>query len=247
EHGNPKTERGQLVAVSLGDPFDETVKTKAPEVVCHLALGDLAGVDAKHLSQGLAEIFVGETVDLEGEHNKNAEKRLDPPVIEAERRDSLSIYLERLNDLLERILADCTVVADSLDVEETSVGLEANLPQCGQVVQSFADLEVVSVVDGRLGSQGAAFLVVLLDPSVFIVDMQRWDDSLSDHSGLTTSRGPGEDSLVEDQLNVVRAAKVQVLADDLFKEDAAVHRLVKNLCQRKLRLQDREIVTISCL
>jgi hypothetical protein len=247
EHGNPETERGQLIAVGLGYPFDETVKTKAPEIVCHPALGDLAGVDAKHLSQGFAEILVGETVDLEGKHDKNAEQRLDTWVIEAERRDPLLIHLEGLNDLIERTLADCTVVADSLDVEQTSVGLEANLPQCGQVGQSLADLEIASVVDGRLSPQGAAFLIVLLDPSVFIVDMQRWDDSLSDHSGLAASRGLRENFLAKDQLNLIRAAEIQVLADDLFKEDAATHRLVKNLRQRKLRLQDREIVTIPCL
>ena len=247
EHRNPKAEGSQPIAVGLGNPFNETVETETPKIVCHSALCDLFGVDAKHLGQRLAEIFVGETVDLEGKHDKNAEKRLDTPVIETERRNSLPIYLEGLNDLIEGTLADCTVVADSLDIEKTSVGLEANLPQCGQVVQSFADLEVAGVVDGRLSSQGAAFLIVLLDPSVFIVDMQRWDDSLSDHSGLTAARSTGENSLVKDQLNLVWAAKIQVLADDLFKEDAAIHRLVKNLCQRKLRLQDREIVTIPCL
>lgn len=77
--------------------------------------------------------------------------------------------------------------------------------------------------------------------------MQRWDDSLSDHSGLAPSRSPWKDSLGEDQLDVIRPAKVQVFADDLFKEDAAVHWLVKNLCQRKLRLQNRKIVTIPRL
>src|SRR5215213_9810773 len=79
EHGNPETKRSQLITVGLWYSFDETVKAKAPEVVCHSTLGDLAGVDAKHLSQGLAEIFVGEAVDLEGKHDKNAEKRLDTP------------------------------------------------------------------------------------------------------------------------------------------------------------------------
>ena len=226
EHGNPETERSQLIAVGLGYPFDETVKAKAPEIVCHPALGDLAGVDAKHLSQGFAEIFVGETVDLEGKPAKDAEQRLGTRVIEPESGDSLSTYVEGLNDLIECILADCTVVADSLDIEKTSVGLEANLPQCGQVVQSLADLEVPSVVDGRLSPQGAPFFIVLLDPSVFVVDMQRWDDSLSDHSGLAASRCVGEDFLVKDQLNLIRAAKIQVLADDLFKEDAATHRLI---------------------
>jgi hypothetical protein len=100
EHGNPEAEGSHPITVALGDPFDETVETETPEIVCHSALCDLPGVEAKHLSQGLAKIFVGEAVDLEGEHDKNAEKRLDTPVIEAERRDPLSIYLEGLNDLI---------------------------------------------------------------------------------------------------------------------------------------------------
>jgi len=54
EHGDPETERSQLIAVGLGYPFDEAVETETPEVVCHSALGDLVGVDTKHLSQGLA-------------------------------------------------------------------------------------------------------------------------------------------------------------------------------------------------
>ena len=54
---------------------------------------------------------------------------------------------------------------DPLDVPETSVGLKADPPpQGGQVEQPLADAEVARVVDRRLGPQGAAFLVILLDP-----------------------------------------------------------------------------------
>jgi len=43
------------------------------------------------------------------------------------------------------------VVAESLDVQQTSVGAEADLPQRGQIGQPFPDLEVAGVVDGGLG------------------------------------------------------------------------------------------------
>jgi hypothetical protein len=43
------------------------------------------------------------------------------------------------------------VVAEVLDVEETPVGGEADLPQGGQIIQSFPDLEVAGVVDGGFG------------------------------------------------------------------------------------------------
>jgi hypothetical protein len=38
-------------------------------------------------------------------------------------------------DALQRVFADRAVVADSLDVEETPVGFEADLPEAGQVRQ----------------------------------------------------------------------------------------------------------------
>ena len=57
----------------------------------------------------------------------------------------------RLNYLVEGSFADGRVVADSLDVE---VGLEADLPECGQVLQPFADPDVAGVIEGGLGPKG---------------------------------------------------------------------------------------------
>src|SRR4051794_10474169 len=147
-------------------------------------------------------------------------------IVEMKPGDPLSLDLERLNDSIELSLADCTVVADSLDVQETSVGLEADLPQSGQVVQSLAEVEVTSVVDGRLRPQRTAFLIVLLDPIFQTVVVQRGDYSLSDQSGQETPRSLGRDYLVKDQLDLIRTTKIQVLGDHLFKEDEALRRLV---------------------
>jgi len=41
------------------------------------------------------------------------------------------------------------------------------------------------------------------------------------------------------------ASDFEVLADDLFEEDASGHRLVEHLGERELGLQDREQVTIA--
>src|SRR3954447_23096113 len=43
------------------------------------------------------------------------------------------------------------VVVESLDAEEASVGGEADLPQRGQIHQTFPKAEVAGVVDGGLG------------------------------------------------------------------------------------------------
>src|SRR5512135_2884327 len=110
----------------------------------------------------------------------------------------LSLDLNRSIDLAERVFADGAVLADPLDVQETSVGLKADPPQGGQVGQPFADAEVARVVDRRLGPQGAAFLVILLDPRVLVVDVQRRRHPLGEHAGPEPARRPPGDPSVED-------------------------------------------------
>jgi hypothetical protein len=48
------------------------------------------------------------------------------------------------------VLADEAIVADSLDVEQTSIGSKADLPECGKVVKPFSDVEVTAVVNRSL-------------------------------------------------------------------------------------------------
>ena len=85
----------------------------------------------------------------------------------------------------------------TLDVEQTSVGGEADLPQRGQVAQSTADAEVAAVIDGRLGTEGLTLFVVLLDLRVLVVHVQARGDPFGEHPGAEPSRGgplaPGAD------------------------------------------------------
>jgi len=60
-----------------------------------------------------------------------------------------------VHDLFVGLLANEAVVSDGLDVQETSIGLKADLPKRGKVLQSFADSEVTGIVDGRFSTQGA--------------------------------------------------------------------------------------------
>lgn len=48
---------------------------------------------------------------------------------------------------------------------------------------SVVDGEIVGVVDGRLGAQGAVFLVILLDASVPVINIEGRGDVLSDDAG----------------------------------------------------------------
>ncbi len=47
-------------------------------------------------------------------------------------------------------------MADTLDAQQASVGGEANVDEILEVVQPCADIEVVGVVDDRLGAKRAS-------------------------------------------------------------------------------------------
>jgi len=78
-----------------------------------------------------------------------------------QRAGALTVDRHGLVDLTKRVFAHGAIVADRLDVQETSVGLEADLPQGGQIMQPFADVEVAGVVDGGFRAQGTTLLVIL--------------------------------------------------------------------------------------
>jgi hypothetical protein len=166
---------------------------------------------------------------------------------ERERRGALVADEARTPEGVKPLLAYRAAVADSLDVEQTSVGSKADLPECGKVVKPPAYVEVASVVDGGLGSQGAAFLVILLDPRGLVVHVEGRIDALGDDAG---AESPGsdvgaltQDPAFEDQLHLIGTADVEVLADDLLEEDAPHHRPVEDLRQRELHLKDRQVVS----
>ena len=73
-------------------------------------------------------------------------------------------------------------MADALDAEQAPVGGKADLPQSGQVevCQPFGHPEVAGVVYRGLGPQRPAFLVILLDFGVFVVDVQGRDHTVGD-------------------------------------------------------------------
>jgi hypothetical protein len=62
-------------------------------------------------------------------------------------------------------------MTETLDLP--SIDRKADFEQLQQIARLSADAEVVSVIDGRLGTQGAVFLEILLDPRLLAVDVQR--------------------------------------------------------------------------
>lgn len=72
---------------------------------------------------------------------------------EAQSRGPQGIDDHRFVELGEGVLAQAGMGGCLLDVEKTSVGGKADLPQRGEVHQPSADAEVTAVIDGGFRSQ----------------------------------------------------------------------------------------------
>jgi hypothetical protein len=104
------------------DPFDDAVEAQAAHVVGHPTAGDCSRVDAQQLRQRRAKLRARKPVGLEQEHDDDREESLDARIIEAERRCSLLLDDCGTDHTVPRVFGNGTVVTDSLDVEQTSVG-----------------------------------------------------------------------------------------------------------------------------
>lgn len=123
-----------------------------------LSRGDGLGRFPNQGSPLVAQFAIRKSPWQQTEHQQRTEQRQDQRIGKSQRAGPLSSNLRRLIDLAERIFTDRTIVAETLDVQKTSVGLEADLPQSWKIIQPFLDGEVACVIDGRLRSQAPAFL-----------------------------------------------------------------------------------------
>src|SRR5258708_5016879 len=137
---------------------------------------------------------------------------------EAESGGALTGALDRAVDLLKGLFGEDAVVTDAFDFEEPAVWTEADFAQFRQVVQSFADAEVVGVVDRCFGAQSALFLMILLDPCVLVIDMEGGCDALGEDAGAEPSRGAPVDTALKDELDLIRTAEIEVFADHRFEQ-----------------------------
>src|SRR5262249_7046475 len=169
----------------------------------------------------LEQVGAAEAVDEHAEQQQGVPEVLDLGVGEAQAGDALTVAIERPVDRLEGSFGQQAVMAEPFELEQASIGGKADLTQLRQVGQTLADLEVVSVVDRGLGPERTAFLVVLLDAGALVVDVQRGRDALGEDAGAEAAGGGTDDLAVEDQLDLVGAAEVEVLANDLLEEQAA--------------------------
>jgi hypothetical protein len=71
--------------------------------------------------------------------------------------------------------------------------------------------------------------VVLFNLRMLVVDVQRWRNPLSGHTGPEPPRSELSDTAVEDQLHVIGPANVQILANHFLEENPASSWLVQDL------------------
>ena len=148
-------------------------------------------------------------------------------------------------ELVETVLGEYAVVADTLDLEELVVDPIGGGAELVEVADGFSDVEVHRIVDRGFGSQSAAFLEVLLDVRVLVLDVQAGIDSVGDDTGAVAEArswsAPGQ-SRRKEQADACGAPQIEVVADDFFEEVAALDGAVEYLSQAHLELPDRESV-----
>ena len=80
-----------------------------------------------------------EPLCLHAEQHQGVEQCLGSGSAKAQRRGALSIDFDGAYHLIESVFADGAIVRDGLDLEQTSVGFEADAAKRGQIAQVLTD------------------------------------------------------------------------------------------------------------
>jgi len=188
EGGDTQALGSDAISVGLGNAGDQAMEAQASQIVGDPSGRQLPGLVAEQRREMLAHVLVSEGALGEKKQEQDMEQSLDPWVCEAQGRRALVVDSERSLQALEGGLADEAVMADALDVEQTSIGGKAYGAQLGEIYEASADGEVAGVVDCRLGSECLSLLVILLDAALLVVDVQRRHDAVGDDPGAPASR-----------------------------------------------------------
>ena len=223
EQGDAQAEVGDAVAEAFGDAFDEAVQAQPAQLIGDGALGDRGRVGARQGREMPAQIGRPEAFGELAEQDEGVQQGMDALVSKAQTGGTLTTGGDRLVDGLEGVLSEDAVVAQAFGFEEPAIGGKADLAQLGEIVETLADPEVIGVVDGGLRAQGAVFLVILLDARVLVMDVQRRGHISGNDAGAKPLPGAAfaRHPAIEDELDLLGTAKVEIFTDHLFKEQAA--------------------------
>jgi hypothetical protein len=227
EQSHAFAERGDVIALGVWDADDQAMQSQPAQIVGHAPRRIGFERYAEQLGDMAAQCGIAEALGQQNEQAQRLKQGHDPGIAERQRRGTLAVNDTGTVDLLEDRLGEVAVLADALDLEHATVGGKADGPQRGQIAQASAEAEVAGVVDGGFGPQRAFLLEVLLDARGLVVDVQRRGDVVGDDAGAKTPWGAPGDTPIEDQADLLGAAEVEVLADDLLEQMPSAERTVK--------------------
>ena len=138
---------GETVAVRLGYPLGQAVESKSAQFVGHATCGEAGGGQPEQGRQTLTQFAVGKASDLQSEAEYRRHESLHPGLTVTQACGALVVDHDRLGDLAQGHFTQRAVLRDLLDVQETSVGAEANLPQQRQILEALAHAKVTRVID----------------------------------------------------------------------------------------------------
>ena len=150
---------GDAVAMALGHAFDQALEAEAAEVVGRLGGG--IGSAATQVWKHRADVSSAEAQWGEGADGEAAEGGLQgegPGVAEAQGRHALTFHDGRCEHLVDTRDVLQAPGGGFLRREQATVEGAAECDELGQVLQGTPDANVIGVVDGGLGAQGAALL-----------------------------------------------------------------------------------------
>ena len=108
-----------------------------------------------------------------------------------------------------------------------------------------ADAKIAGVINRGLGSQRASFFVILLDPRVLVINVQRRDHAVGDHARTKPARRLLARVGVKEELYLAGPAGVEILLNDFLEKHTTGHWPVEHLRQRKFRLQDGHLIPVA--
>jgi hypothetical protein len=128
------------------------MQPQASQVIGHLPSSELVWGEAQEGCEQRPQLGVSETAGQKPKSDESIEQGLGVRVGKAQGGYPLAGHQVWLVDLPKSVFAQKAIMADLLDMQKTSVGLEADLPQGWQIIQPFADVKVAGIVDGGFGT-----------------------------------------------------------------------------------------------
>ena len=155
---------------------------------------------------------------------------------------------DRAGDCFQRGGSVGGVVADAFGVQQAPVGGVADLGHGGEVSQLFADAEVARLVQRGFRSECSSFLQVLFDLGLLVIQVEVGAGPGGDDLGPEGPWGgvlaAQADLAVEDDVDLVRPADVDVVADQLLEGDPAGGGPVQRHGGGELGLLDRQLPAV---